>query len=193
MEHDIENFDNEWSERKKKFKKNNHHYNWFTVLYIIPRIETVILVCILTFALTSYDIHPIGCLSSIGVSYDEASLSVTLILSENVIRYQRASAIFIILLIILLLIVKLIQYALLPRARWGILIKTREKDTKFYSCCRWTITRVQGDSADTLTFENKTGNKTDPKIHHSAAASPTLSSSPYAYFPSEDKHDDDNY
>ena len=33
------------------------------------------MLCILTLALTSYDIHPIGCLSPIGVSYNEEVIS----------------------------------------------------------------------------------------------------------------------
>ena len=67
-----------------KFKedKTTHFYNWLTVLYIIPRFESVIMLSVLTLALTSYDIHPIGCLTSIGVSYNETESSVTLMFSK---------------------------------------------------------------------------------------------------------------
>ena len=59
---------NKWYDKLLRFKKDTHLYNWFTVLYIIPRFETIVMLCILTLTLTSYDIHPIGCLSNIGIS-----------------------------------------------------------------------------------------------------------------------------
>ena len=54
---------NKWYDKLLQFKQDSHFYNWFTVLYIIPRFQTMIMLCILTFTLTSYDIHPIACLS----------------------------------------------------------------------------------------------------------------------------------
>ena len=95
------------------------------ILYIIPRIETVIMLCILAFALTSYDIHPLGCLSPIDVSYSETESFANLKISEGVIRYQRASAVLIILLLIIWLIFKVFQFLLLPRAQWDIQIKKK--------------------------------------------------------------------
>ena len=74
---------NKWYDKLLRFKKDTHLYNWFTVLYIIPRFETIVMLCILTLTLTSYDIHPIGCLSNIGISYNETEASVTLMISEN--------------------------------------------------------------------------------------------------------------
>ena len=96
-------------------------YNWLTILYIIPRYETLIMLAMVTFALTSYDIHPLGCLSHIDVSYNETEMSVTLNMSQNVIRYQQASVILIGLLFFHWGGVKTLQYLLLPR-RWGLLV-----------------------------------------------------------------------
>lgn len=132
-----------WFKNLLGFKQNAHFYNWLTVLYIIPRIETMIMISVLTLALTSYDIHPIGCLSPIGVSYNETEASVNLILSENVIRYQKASIILIFLLGVLWFMLKLFQYSLLPRYKWGLQIKKSDNS----SCCRqWTIIRQHRDS-----------------------------------------------
>lgn len=68
LKENVKDFRAKWNVRLKNFEANNHLYNWFVVLYIILRIETTIMLCILTFALTSYDIHPLGCLSPIDVS-----------------------------------------------------------------------------------------------------------------------------
>ena len=65
---------NKWYDKLLRFKQDTHFYNWFTVLYIIPRFETMIMLCILTFTLTSYDIHPIGCLSNIRMKQKHQSL-----------------------------------------------------------------------------------------------------------------------
>jgi len=98
-------------------------YNWLTILYIIPRYETLIILTIVTFALTSYDIHPFGCLSHIDVFYNETEMSVTLKISQNVIRYQQASVILIVLLIFHWFVIKAFQFFLLPR-RWGLVINS---------------------------------------------------------------------
>ena len=135
-----------WQTRQHKFENNKHLYNWFTVLYIIPRIETAIMLCILTFALTSYDIHPIGCLSPIDVTYNEEDSSVILKISEHVIRYQMGSAILIILLFILWFFVKLFQFSLLPRYHWGIRIEKLVH--KRWCCWPWKFSIVRGDSQD---------------------------------------------
>ena len=47
------------------------------------------MLCVLILTLTSYDIHPIGCLSNISISYNETEASVTLIISENSIYYKK--------------------------------------------------------------------------------------------------------
>ena len=118
-----------------KYKKDTHFYNWLTVLYIIPRFESIIMLSILTLALTSYDIHPIGCLSSIGVSYNETDSTVTLIFSENVTRYQKFSIVLISSLAFFLLLMKLFQFVLLPRSKWGIQIKKLKKKDYYCWCC----------------------------------------------------------
>lgn len=148
LKNDIKAYKKEWEEGLNKFKINKHFHNWFTVLFIIPRIETTIMLCILTLALTSYDIHPMGCLSTIGVSYNEEESSVTLNISEDVIRYQRASAILIILLFILLAVMKLLQFLLLPRSGWGIQIEKISPGQKRCCCWPWTFSRVRGDVQD---------------------------------------------
>ena len=111
LDESVENFKANRNDRLKKFEASEHLYNWFVILYIIPRIETTIMLCILTFALTSYDIHPLGCLSPIDVSYNEKESFADLKISENVIRYQRASAVLIILLSITWLIFKFLNQA----------------------------------------------------------------------------------
>ena len=128
-----------------KFKedKTTHFYNWLTVLYIIPRFESVIMLSILTLTLTSYDIHPIGCLSSIDVSYNETESSVTLMFSKNVTRYQKVSVVLIASLAFVLLLLKLFQFVLLPRSKWGIQIKKLKNDNYccWCCCCTFGITR----------------------------------------------------
>ena len=91
-------------------------YHWLTILYIIPRYETLLMLAVMTFALTSYDIYPLGCLTHIDVVYNEAEMSVTLNISDNIIRYQQASVILIGLLLIHWIAVKIFQYLLLLRA-----------------------------------------------------------------------------
>ena len=103
------------------------------------------MLCILTFALTSYDIHPIGCFSPIDVTYNEEDSSVILKISEHVIRYQMGSAILIILLFILWFFVKLFQFSLLPRYHWGIKI---EKLVNKRCCWPWKLSVVHGNSQD---------------------------------------------
>ena len=73
-------------------------YNWSTIFFVFPMVVNLISFCILTLTLTSYDIHPLGCLSHINVSYCPINKSVTLTVSENVIRYQQASVIIIVIL-----------------------------------------------------------------------------------------------
>ena len=102
-------------------KGKKYLYNWLTILYIIPRYETLIMLTVMTFALTSYDIYPLGCLTYIDVAYNEAEMSVTLKISDNIIRYQQASVVLIGLLLIHWVVLKIIQCLLLPR-RWSLLI-----------------------------------------------------------------------
>ena len=104
------------------------------------------MLCILTFALTSYDIHPIGCLSHIDVTYNEEDSSAILKISEHVIRYQMGSAVLIILLFILWFFVKLFQFLLLPRYHWGI--KIEKFDRKRWCCWPWKFSVVRGESQD---------------------------------------------
>lgn len=115
----------EWNENWKNLvggcKGKKFLYNWLAILYIIPRYESLIMLAIVTFSVTSYDIYPIGCLSHIDVFYDEAEMSVTLYVSESVIIYQRASIVLIGLLFFHWGVVKIVQYLLLPR-KWGLLI-----------------------------------------------------------------------
>ena len=123
---EIEELTIDWNVRWKNLVGEHHKgkkflYNWLTILYIIPRYETLIMLAIVTFALTSYDIHPLGCISDIDVIYNEMEMSVTLQVSENVIRYREASVIVIFLLMLHWGTVKVVQYLLLPR-RWGLLI-----------------------------------------------------------------------
>lgn len=120
---EFEKLATEWNEKWNKLvvgrKSKKFLYNWLIILYIIPRYETFIMLAIVTFALTSYDIHPLGCLSEIDVSYNEMEMSVTLKISDNVIRYQQACVIIISLLLVHWVEVKIVQYLLLPR-RWGL-------------------------------------------------------------------------
>ena len=53
------------------------------------------MLAMVTFALTSYDIHPLGCLSHIDVLYNETEMSVKLNILQSVIRYQQISIILI--------------------------------------------------------------------------------------------------
>ena len=108
---------NESYNKLLQFKSNSYFYNWFTLLYIIPRFQTVLMLCVLTLTLTSYDIHPIGCLSNISISYNETEASVTLIISENSIIYKKICILLIILLAAILFILKVFQYSLLPRSK----------------------------------------------------------------------------
>ena len=140
----VKEFKASWDNRLKNFEINNHLDNWFVILYIIPRIETTIMLFILTFALTSYDIHPLGCLSPIDVSYSETESFANLKISENVIRYQRASAVLIILLLIIWLIFKLFQFLLLPRAQWGI----RITKNKCCGCCPWSFSWIKEGNSE---------------------------------------------
>ena len=108
-----------------QFKQDSHVYNWFILLYIIPRFQTIVMLCVLTLTLTSYDIHPIGCLSNISISYNETEASVTLIISENSIYYKKICILLIIVLAVILIILKVLQYSLLPRSKWGLRIKKK--------------------------------------------------------------------
>ena len=81
------------------------------------------MLAMVTFTLTSYDIHPLGCLSHIDVLYNETEMSVTLNISQSVIRYQQISIILIGFLFFHWGRVKLVQYLLLPQ-RWGLLISS---------------------------------------------------------------------
>ena len=126
---------NKWYDKLLRFKQDTHFYNWFTVLYIIPRFETMITLCILTFTLTSYDIHPIGCLSNIRISYNETEASVTLMISENSMFYKKACIVLIISLAITWIFLKLFQFSLLPRSKWGLRIDKSDKSHCCYCCC----------------------------------------------------------
>ena len=124
---------NKWYDKLLRFKQDSHVKNWFTLLYIIPRFQTIAMLCVLTLTLTSYDIHPIGCLSNISVSYNETEASVTLIISENSILYRKICIFMIILLAFILIILRVIQYSLLPRSKWGLRIK--KSDQRINYCC----------------------------------------------------------
>ena len=125
---------NKWYNTLLRFKQDStHFYNWFAVLYIIPRFETMIMIFILTLTLTSYDIHPIGCLSNIRISYNETEASVTLMISESSIFYKKACIVLIILLAIIWIFLKLFQFSLLPRSKWGLRID--KPDERSYCCC----------------------------------------------------------
>ena len=122
---------NDWFDDRLQLRKNPHVYtNWFTLLYIIPRFQTVVMICIITLTLTSYDIHPIGCLSNISISYNETEASVTLIISQNSMFYRKICILLIILLAYILIILKVFQYSLLPRSKWGLRI-----EKKCCQCC----------------------------------------------------------
>jgi len=131
-----------WLKQICNFEENERFYNLFTILYIIPRFETMIMLCILSLSLTSYDIHPIGCLSPIGVSYNETYSSVTLVISESVILYQKISMGLIILLAITWFLLKLFQFSLLPRFKWGIQIQSKPCFCTCYGC---QMTNEQSD------------------------------------------------
>ena len=117
----ADNWNSKWNKLVAGPNDKRFLYNWLTILYVIPRYESFIMLIITTFALTSYNVHPLGCLSHIDVFYNEAEKTVTVKISENVIRYQQASVILIGMLSFHWLAVKIIQYLLLPR-RWGLLI-----------------------------------------------------------------------
>ena len=133
------------TEKLLRFKTERHFENWLTVLYIIPRIETIVMLSILTLALTSYDIHPIGCLSHIGVSYNETESSVELMFSDNVKRYQKLSLLLIPILLLIWLLLKLIQFSLLPRSKWGLRIEKLDK-RKYCSCAFKITTQSKSDN-----------------------------------------------
>jgi len=99
---------NKWYNKLLELKRNSYFYNWFTLLYIIPRFQTIVMLCVLTLTLTSYDIHPIGCLSNISISYNETEPSVTLIISENSVRYKKICIFLIILLAFIWIILKVL-------------------------------------------------------------------------------------
>jgi len=130
-----------------KFKEGKHFYNWFTVLYIIPRFQTLIMLLIITFTLTSYDIHPIGCLLYIEISYDELKGSVTLRISENSILYKEACIVLIFVLAVSWVFLKIFQFSLLPRSKWGLLIKKSHQ--RKGCCCPWIITRQYNTKSNT--------------------------------------------
>ena len=131
---------NKWYDKLLRFKRDTHFYNWFTVLYIIPRFQTIIMLLILTFTLTSYDIHPIGCLSNIRISYNETEESVTLTISESSLFYKKACIVLIVLLAIIWIFLKLFQFSLLPRSKWGLRID------KSCCCCRYCCCCYTGSS-----------------------------------------------
>lgn len=135
LQEEVHNAKTRCDKLLKYKKETTHFYNWLTVLYIIPRFESVIMLSILTLALTSYDVHPIGCLSSIGVSYNETESSVTLTFSKNVTRYQKVSVVLIASLAFILLLLKLFQFVLLPRSKWGIRIKKLKQGNYCCWCC----------------------------------------------------------
>ena len=137
---EIERLATEWNVKWKnlvgdQYKSKKFLYNWLTILYIIPRCETLIMLIIITFALTSYDIHPLGCLFEIDVDYNKMDKSVILQVSHSVILYREASVIVIFLLVLLWGMVKIVQHLLIPR-RWGLVITNKcscsSKETK---CC----------------------------------------------------------
>jgi len=148
----TENYSEKFKELNSKLKKlkdesdekwnrltqqSNFLYNWFAILFVIPRCETLIMLLILSLTLTSYDIHPLGCLSPIDVLYSEAETSVTLTISKNVVGYQRGSVILSLVLAIFWLLVKVFHFCLLPRVGWGLLI------SKSQDCCalsKWSVT-----------------------------------------------------
>ena len=124
---------NKWYDKLLRFKQDSHVKNWFTLLYIIPRFQTIAMLCVLTLTLTSYDIKPIGCLSNISISYNETEASVTLIISENSILYRKICIFLIISLAFILIILRVFQYSLLPRSKWGLQIK--KSDQRNCCCC----------------------------------------------------------
>ena len=134
-------------EKLFKFKEGKHFYNWFTVLYIIPRFQTLIMLSIITLTLTSYDIHPIGCLLHIEVSYDETEESVTLGISENSILYKEGCIVLIFLLAVSWIFLKIFQFSLLPRSKWGLQIKKSRQ--RKGCCCPWIITRQRKNKRNT--------------------------------------------
>lgn len=118
----IDNWNKKWDQLSKRTEDSHFLCNWLMVLYFIPKYETLLLLTILTISLTSYDIHPIGCLSTINISYNEAEMSVVLRFSDNVISYQRASVVLIVILILHWVGVKVFQFLLMPRIGWGLRI-----------------------------------------------------------------------
>jgi len=141
LQKEISGIEN-WLNQMCSFEENEHFYNLFTILYIIPRFETMIILCILSLSLTSYDIHPIGCLSPIGISYNETYSSVTLVVSKSVMQYQRISMELIILLAITWFMLKLFQFSLLPRFKWDIQIENKPCFCTCYGC---QMTNEQSD------------------------------------------------
>ena len=87
---------------------------WISTLYVIPIFENLSILLLLILILTSYDIHPIGCLFHIGVVYDDVENTVSLLSSEGVYRYQKVAVVLAVVICIFWLCLKFIQRQLLP-------------------------------------------------------------------------------
>ena len=143
LEDEIENANSKLNEKWEALTTHDHKesyvYNWCIVLYIIPRLESLFMFCLLTFALTSYDPHPLGCVSPIEIVYNETESVVILITSQTVINYQRVSVLLSIGIAIVWIIVKIVQYMMLPRIKWGIIIIKKTK-----GCTKGWAVRFKG-------------------------------------------------
>ena len=108
--------------------------NWIVALYIIPRAETIIMIILLTLSLTSYDPHPLGCLSPIEVLYNDTQMAVTLKISQTVMNYQQACVLISVMTFILWGILKTAQYFMLRCKKQGTdTCKNREGCEKGWS------------------------------------------------------------
>ena len=105
---------------KQWSKENDHTANW--IIAVIPYCEAVFLVVALPFILTSYDLHPLGCL--IGpdedtIRYDNESAKVILDFTQGLLVYQKialSSSVVFIIPIGVFAIVLLCKYKMVARS-----------------------------------------------------------------------------
>lgn len=135
IEKDLKDLEDIMNKKRIKLNRENvFRYNWFAILFIIPRFETALMLVLLSLMLTSYDIHPLGCISPINVSYNQIDRSVTLSASESIIKYQKAAVIITAILVLLWVVLKFFQFLLLPRINWCLLIV---RTNRALCCCRY--------------------------------------------------------
>ena len=89
---------------------------WVLSLYVIPMFENFSVLLLLLLVLTSYDIHPMGCLLYIDVKYDDVENTVSLVLSEVARNYQKVAVVLAVVVCMFWICLKLMQRCLLADA-----------------------------------------------------------------------------